>query len=128
MIYVKDLASAAFDLLMLAKPRPCYLASDTQAYEKDDIGKTIALLMKKRVTMVRIPLGLLRPAIALSDGVHRLLGRHPFLGTEKLREVSASNWLCDSSDLWNDLNKKPSYTLERGLKVTLEWYTEHGWV
>lgn len=128
MIYVKDLAVAAVGLLTLPEARPCYLASDLQAYEKEDLGEIIAGLMGKRVTRLSLPLGILRPVIGLSEIAHRLFGRHPFLGREKLNEVSAANWLCDSSTLWDDLGIKPSYSLERGLKETWEWYKEKGWL
>lgn len=128
MIYVKDLASAAHDLLALPHPRPCYLASDLQAYDKEDLGEIISGLMGRRVTRLRMPLGILRPIIGLSDVAHRLFGRHPFLDREKLNEVSAANWLCDSGPLWEDLQKKPSYSLERGLRETLEWYEANGWL
>lgn len=128
MIYVKDLAAATLDLLGLPHARPCYIASDTLAYDKDDIGKIIAQLMNKRVTPIRVPLSVLQPAIALSEGLHRLFGKHPFLSTEKLREVAAANWLCDSRDLWQDLNRQPVYNLEAGLKETWEWYIEQGWL
>lgn len=128
MIYVKDLASAALDLVALPQARTCYLASDTGAYDQEDLGRIISTLMGRRTWRLRVPIPVLRPLITASEAAHRLLGRHPFMGIDKLREIEAANWLCDSSDLWNDLGRKPAYSLELGLKETWEWYTKHGWV
>jgi nucleoside-diphosphate-sugar epimerase len=128
MIYVKDLATAALDLIALPQAKSCYIASDTQAYDQEDLGAIISRLMGRRTLHLRVPIPVLRPLINASEAAHRLFGQHPFLSVDKLREIEAANWLCDSSGLWNDLGRKPAYTLEHGLKETWEWYREHGWV
>lgn len=128
MIYVKDFAMATLALLQLPVANRLYFASDGCAYEKEDLGRYIRLILQKKTLPVRIPLSLLTLLLALSDAVHQLAGKHPFLSREKLKEVAAANWLCDSSALWKDLSIKPAYLLEEGIRETAEWYRNHGWL
>ncbi len=128
MIYVKDLASASVSLLEHAHPSKCYIASDGQSYPETDLGRYIRAILHKRPLSLRIPLTVLRPLISLSDAAHGLLGKHPFLSREKLDEVSAANWLCDSRPLWTELGREPAYLLEAGLKETADWYRKQGWL
>ncbi len=128
MIYVKDLAEASLALLELPGGAPMYIASDGQAYEEADLGRHIRTVMQKKPFSLRIPLPLLRPLLAVSDTVHGWLGSHPFLSSEKLEEVSAANWLCDSTPLWTALRRSPRYLLHDGIAETAAWYREQGWL
>ncbi|MBL7849218.1 MAG: NAD(P)-dependent oxidoreductase [Cyclobacteriaceae bacterium] len=128
MIYVKDFAVATLALLQLPTPGRLYFASDGRSYEKEDISRYIRLILNKTAIPVRIPLVLLSGILAVSDVLHHLAGKHPFLSREKLKEVAASNWLCDSSALWKDLSIQPVYLLEDGIRETAEWYRNHGWL
>jgi dTDP-D-glucose 4,6-dehydratase len=50
------------------------------------------------------------------------------LNTEKVKEISSTNWLCNSSALWNELAATPRYSLKDGLKETVEWYQQNNWL
>lgn len=128
MIYVKDFAVATLALLQLPHANRLYFASDGRSYEKEDLGRYIRMILKKKTLAVHIPLGLLHPLLRISDSVHRVMGKHAFLGSEKLKEIAAANWLCDSSVLWNEISLTPSYLLEDGLRETADWYRTQRWL
>jgi nucleoside-diphosphate-sugar epimerase len=128
MIYVTDLAAATLALLTLPCRRTLYLASDGQAYDTEEIGKVIARLLNKKPMQIRLPMAVLQPALLASDAIHRLWGQYPFLSLDKVNEISAANWLCESSGLWKELGRQPVYSLEDGLRETVRWYQSRGYL
>ena len=127
-IYVKDVARAIVGLLVAQRCQPAYILSDGKAYERDDLAEVIAEALEKRTLRVRVPGAPMRAFVALWEGLNGAFGSMPFLHSEKLREMSASNWLCDSSAIWKDLQTRPQYSLEAGVRETSAWYREQGWL
>ena len=38
------------------------------------------------------------------------------------------NWRCDIQPAVTELNYKPQYDLKRGVKITMQWYKDNGWI
>ena len=57
-----------------------------------------------------------------------LFGHPPFLNREKFLEMTASNWLCHTGSLWQDMDMVPGYSLESGIRETADWYRQQGWL
>mgnify|MGYP003436487846 FL=1 len=38
------------------------------------------------------------------------------------------NWRCDISPIMRELGYKPEYDLEKGVKLSIEWYKKEGWL
>ena len=38
------------------------------------------------------------------------------------------NWRCDISGAQKELGYAPAYDLERGVKATVKWYKDNGWL
>lgn len=127
-VYVKDLADATVDLLLAPSPAPLYLISDGRSYATDELSDLVAEALGKKYFRLRLPTSILAPLLYLSDHVHQWSGRHPFLSTEKVKEITSKNWQCDSSPLWRDLGRQPGYDLKSGVKETAEWYRNEGWL
>jgi nucleoside-diphosphate-sugar epimerase len=127
-VYVKDLANGI--LRHLSKPiiRKKYLVSDTRVYNKRDLGRIISELYKVRTLRIQVPLSLVLPVSYLTEFIYGMAGRRPFLNPEKIREISSSNWICDSNDFWNDIESFPETNLTEGLRITGEWYRTQGWL
>ena len=50
------------------------------------------------------------------------------LNPDKYRIMKQRNWRCDITPLERDLGYQPRYLLEEGVKETIEWYKEEGWL
>jgi len=50
------------------------------------------------------------------------------LNRDKYNILRQRNWRCDISPAQRDLGFKPEYDLERGVKETIRWYKENGWL
>ncbi len=128
LIYVKDLARATCRLLDCGRLRASYLVSDGVAYNKKDLSRCIRKILERPTIKIRLPLSLSRAVVWGTEKISSLFGRLPFFHSEKLREIAAPNWLCDSQELWKELEIQPDYTLEGGLMETSRWYKEKGWI
>jgi UDP-glucose 4-epimerase len=127
-IYVKDLSLAIFNLLETSAINITYIASDGEAYSKTYMSDTIASIMQKRVRRVYVPLVIAKIIALFSEGISIVSGKPTVLSCEKIKEFSARNWNCDISSLENDINFKVQYSLEQGLKETIDWYRANGWI
>jgi len=127
-IYVKDLSRAIFNLLEVSAINKTYIASDGKAYSKTDMSNVIAAIMQKPVHRVYVPLIMAKIIALFSEGISRVSGKPTVLSREKIKEFAAPNWNCDISSLENDINFKARFSLEQGLKETINWYRDNGWI
>ncbi len=67
------------------------------------------------------------PAL-VNDWVGKWRGKPPLFGRDKLREASATGWVCDSQKLIGELDWAPSAPLADLYRETYEWYREAGWL
>jgi nucleoside-diphosphate-sugar epimerase len=129
MIYVKDLARAVISLLKSSSVNTSYIVSDEHDYDKEELGNSIKSLLHKKTVKIKIPALPVHLVIAAIEWFQQLFTNTiPFLNTEKVNEISSANWLCNSSALWNNLSSAPHYTLDAGMKETVEWYQQNNWL
>ena len=129
LIYVKDFARAVIGITGSPIIDRSYIVSDGLAYPKDQLGAAVKSILDKRTLKIKIPAIPIRIIIAAIEKVQQLfLGSLPFLNTDKVREISSPNWLCNSAQLWIDLSTTATYYLEDGMKETIEWYKENNWL
>jgi len=64
----------------------------------------------------------------LSDLNSKITGKANILSRDKLPEIKSRNIDLDISDLVQDFDFKPAYTLEQAVKETADWYIKHGWL
>jgi nucleoside-diphosphate-sugar epimerase len=127
-IYVKDLSRLIFDLLESSINNKTYFVSDGNIYDKTAMSDLIAKIMQKRIYRAYVPFVLVKIIAAISEAISRIKGKASVLNTEKVKEFSACNWNCDISPLKTDINFKPNYSLEQGLKETIAWYKQKSWI
>jgi nucleoside-diphosphate-sugar epimerase len=128
LIYVKDLARAIVRLLSLSVVNRSYIASDGFDYNKEELGNISRKILNKKTFKVKIPRLPLQIVASAVDAMCNSFGSLPFLNKEKINEISSANWLCDSEELWNDINDKPEFNLENGVLETINWYKENKWI
>ena len=127
-IYVKDLAMVVFRILSLPAPNASYIVSDGRAYAKDEMGSIIKKVMNKRALKINLPRAPIIASVFCIEKIYALFGSMPFLHTEKIKEITAPNWSCDSACLWEELKMEPAYTMQEGITETVNWYRENGWL
>jgi len=84
-------------------------------------------VLGKKTLPIIVPVPVAKVAAQLSEWVGNLRGRTPVLNKERLKEFQAPNWAVDASLLKN-MGFTPDYPLQEGLKHTIEWYKNNGWI
>ncbi|MBS1506356.1 MAG: NAD(P)-dependent oxidoreductase [Bacteroidetes bacterium] len=128
LIFVKDLARAIVLAMKSEAQQRAFIISDGENYSKEGLGATVRTTLSKKTIVLKIPATPFRWLIGAVESVYILFGKLPFLNTEKVDEISSANWLCDSQDFWEEVSSKPTYSLEQGIRETVAWYKEKGWI
>ena len=120
-IYVKDLATVAFDALENDAIRNRdYFVADGDVYTDTQFARLIQdILQKKHVFRARIPLWVLFVVCLCSEWIGRLTGQANALNKDKYKILKQRNWICDIEPLRKELGFKPAYNLRRGLEETI---------
>lgn len=129
MIYVTDLVEgliAAADREGVAG-RVFYLAHSSPA-SWDEFGNTAARLMGRRVRTLMIPESAAYALGWCAEAWTRFSGTPGILSRDKVAEACCAGWVCDPRRAGRELGFCASTGLEDGLRRTLDWYREAGWL
>lgn len=123
-VYVKDLAQAAMLALTAPVSGTAYNISDGNRYDRYALANVIKQNLKLRTFRIHLPLPVIKTVATVLEMVSR---GAPLLNRDKLNELTAENWNCSIEKIRQDLGYRPAYDLEKGVKETLEWYTDNKW-
>ena len=128
LVYVQDLVSgllAAADgavggrVFYLAHPTPISWA---------EFGNTAARLMGRRVRTLAIPEAAAYALGWCAEWGARLSGKPGILSRDKVAEACCAGWVCDPGRACRELGFAAPTGLEEGLRQSLDWYKEAGWL
>ena len=131
-VYVRDVVQAAF----LACERPAahvlhhaYFLSDGHTY---DSRRFSDLLQRETgthlVLHIKAPLWFLWLICAVNGTVCRWRGKLTTLNLDKYHILAQRNWNCDIGPARRELGYAPQWNLEDGVRETVKWYKEAGWL
>jgi UDP-glucose 4-epimerase len=128
-IYVKDLVKAIFLGIDRRVTRRSYFLSDGNACP----GRLFSELVRRElgdpfVFHVRCPLIILKTISLLVECVSGCLGTTSTLNRDKYKIMKQRNWRCDISPAIEELGFTPGYSLEEGVRETIAWYRNEGWL
>lgn len=126
-IYVKDLAQLIVQSLTTTVTGKAYNISDGNVYDRFELATLSKRIMGKKTFRFQLPLSVIKIVAVFLETVGAVRGKTPVLNREKINELTAS-WACDIEAAKRDLNFRPVYNLEEGLKETLHWYKQHKWL
>ena len=128
-IYVKDLVRG---LELAARHEKAageifYLVSDP-VVSWQEMNDRIAEVMNRKAVTVHIPVWIFGLMALSRDIYSRTSGKASILNLQKMREFRERFWLCDGSKSRHMLGFRPEYELNRGIRETLDWYYNQGWL
>lgn len=127
-IYVKDLAELILAAATSGHANKTYFITDNAIYSKTEFGATIARSLEKKVMNITLPLPLVKGISFFAHTVSGILGKQSVLNPEKYRELTAQSWNCNVADTFGELNYRPAYSLEEGIRETVRWYKQNQWI
>ena len=127
LLFVRDAVRA---ILLAAKPEApngeVFNIADPRIYTWEDIGRTVAGLLGKKLVRVRFPLWTAYLASAASEGIGRLGGGASALNVSKFKQMKPAGWVADVGKARQGLGFESRFSLEEGLGETIAWYLWKG--
>ena len=129
-VYAADAASACIQALDRDVPSGnAYFVDDGKVYVWLDMLKDIERAVgKAALVRLSIPFPVVRGAAMVNEVIGKLTNKAMMLTRDKLVELSAPHWVCDSSDTRKDLGWEPKVGWEEGTRLSATWYRDNGWM
>jgi len=106
-----------------------YFLSDGRVYN----SRAFSDLLQKElgnpwVLHIKAPLWFLWLVCAISGTVSRWMGKLTTLNLDKYHILAQRNWQCDIEPARRDLSYAPEVELEEGVRRSVAWYKQAGWL
>ena len=128
-VYVSDVVQAVFLALERGQTGRRYFLSDGEVYQSstfsDLLHKELGCPWRVRLTA---PLWLLRIITCCGELSARLTGKVTALNSDKYNIMRQRNWRCDIGPARRELGYEPEVKLAEGVRRSVRWYREHGWL
>ena len=128
-VYVRDVVQAVFLALERGKSGRKYFLSDGEVYQSEAFSQLIRReLGNPWCLRLTAPVWLLRVVTWFGELTGRMTGSISALNNDKYHILKQRNWRCDIRPAISELGYKPEWQLERGVKETIRWYKDNGWI
>lgn len=129
-IYVMDVVQAVFKSMTApAALGKAYFLSDGKIYNSRRFSDLIQQeLGNPWVLRIKAPKWLLKGICKVGGTIGRKTGKLIVLNEDKYNILSQRNWRCDIEPARQDLGFEPEWNLEDGVKASIKWYKEAGWL
>ena len=128
-VYVSDVVQAVFLALEKGRTGRKYFLSDGQVYQSTTFSNLIHEELG-RPWWIRItaPVWVLRVVTFFGEYYGRLTGKITALNNDKFNILKQRNWRCDIQPAIDELGYQPQVMLPEGVKRSIKWYQENGWL
>ncbi len=121
-IHIDDFTELTFKALSSDIDRAAYFATDGNYHTSKEFSEAIKTALNKKTISMIIPKFIVKNIAYISGFISKMTGKVSTLNPEKYKDISHTNWLCDSSRTFKDFDFKPKYNIKNGLKETISWY------
>jgi nucleoside-diphosphate-sugar epimerase len=129
LVHARDLARAVH--LALTDGRAVgqvYFVGEPEVTTYEELAACLRDVLQVATIVVQPPRFVLGAAAVAGELWGALRGKPPLLSREKLREITAGDWICSSSKIRTQLGWEPEIRLEQGIRETAAWYRQQRWM
>jgi nucleoside-diphosphate-sugar epimerase len=128
-VYVTDVVQAVFLAMEKGENGRKYFLSDGEVYQSTTFSDLIHEELG-RPWWIRItaPVWVLRIITFFGEYTSRMTGKISVLNNDKFNILKQRNWRCDIQPAIDELGYQPKVKLEEGVKRSIAWYKENGWL
>jgi nucleoside-diphosphate-sugar epimerase len=127
-VYVKDLAEVVLNSLFFYVSQMTFNISDGGNYDQYELATISKQILNKKTIRFHLPYNMVKGMAFALEKWSGWRGKTPVLNREKLHELTAVNWQCSIEKARMHLHFRPQYSLEQGLRETLQWYRSNKWL
>ncbi|MFQ5582940.1 MAG: NAD-dependent epimerase/dehydratase family protein [Calditrichia bacterium] len=129
MIHVFDLAAG---IILAAESGQAtgktFFICDDQAYPWSEIVNILKEVMGRRAVNVTVPYPLAYGVATVAELLSKMKGKPTVLNRRMMKEIQQPNWVISNKKIKTELHFSPGISLDKGLKITYDWYREHKWL
>ena len=128
-VYVTDVVQAVFLAMEKGQTGRRYFLSDGEVYQSSTFSDLIHReLGNPWWIRITAPLWLLRIITFCGEYIAHLTGKVTALNNDKYNIMRQRNWRCDIEPARQELGYQPQVKLEEGVRRSIQWYKENGWL
>lgn len=139
-VFVADLCAAMLQIAALGERVPAqtipnsgdaqgiYHVAGERSITYGEMGQLAATAAGWAVAVVPLPRLFFWGVGAVGECVGRLRRQPAMINWDKVREATASGWVCDDAKIRRQLGYAPSASLETQFAETVAWYRAEGWI
>lgn len=128
-VYVLDVVQAIFLALEKGRVGGKYFLSDGRNYSSRDFSDLVRReLGHPWLLRIKAPIWLLRVITFFGEYIGKMTGKVSALNNDKYHIMKQRNWRCDISPAEDELGYHPEYDLATGVRLTIKWYKDNGWL
>jgi len=128
LIHVKDLARGVVAAGTGGRIGEAYSLAHPEAVSAADLPRLFGNALGRKVRGLRVPRSVLGASAAVSEMWGVLSGRMPVFNRGKVKELTASGWVCDTVKSEKELGFTADIDIVEGFDLTVRWYREQGWL
>lgn len=125
LVYVDDLIQG---IILAAENKKAegqvYFMSDSKFYTNEEIMNAISSALGIKAFRLRIP----KPFMPFFAYIGERIIKNGIINRDKIKELSYSHWICDTTKAKDELGFIPKVRLKEGMKWTADWYRIHRWL
>lgn len=108
--------------------RQTYFVSIAKPFHWSAVSESFERLTARKIVQLPTPEFVSRLIGNFGDVSMRITGKPALLNSEKVREILADGWVCDSSKIARNWNFHCQDSLDEVVRMTFEFYRAHHWI
>lgn len=129
LVYVDDLVNGIFLAGTCDKAiGQTYFIGSEKYYDWVEIGEVCRKAFGKKAFTLRIPHVIVYTVAAIAQFFAMFSSKAATFNLEKARDFVQENWTCDVSKAVSEIGYRQNFSLEEGIKRTVDWYKEMKWL
>jgi nucleoside-diphosphate-sugar epimerase len=128
-VYVLDVVQAVFLACERGQTGRKFFLSDGEVYQSTTFSDLIIEeLGHPWCLRIKAPIWVLRVVTFFGDIAGKLTGKVTAMNNDKYHILKQRNWRCDIEPARKELGYEPHYSLQQGVRLSIQWYKENGWL
>ena len=105
-----------------------YFISSKSVHGWKEIGEAAQKALNRKALRVRLPESAVYVIAAFAELFSLFSSKPALINFEKARDMVQDYWTCDASRARKDFGFEQEISLQDGIRNTVNWYKEHGWL